>query len=139
MLTAGSGQGGGKIGRPIVARLLETKLFHVTILTRLDATNEHDFPPNVIVRAVDYNSLKSLESALQGQDAVVSAMAFEAIHQQKVLVDAAVGVDERGPVCALDNDRRVGSEICEHLLHGREVHRLDAAVRVDEKLRAHVD
>ena len=89
MLTGGFGQGGGKIGRPIVARLLETKLFHVTILTRLDASNEHDFPPDVTVRPVDYNSLKSLESALQGQDAVVSTMAFEAIHQQKVLVDAA--------------------------------------------------
>ena len=94
-LTGDSVQGGGKIGRPIVARLLETTLFHVTILTRQNATSNPDFPSAATVRAVDYNSLASLEAALRGQDAVVSAMAFEAIHEQKNIVDAAANVGVR--------------------------------------------
>lgn len=82
----------GKIGRPIVARLLATKLFNVTILTRQGGK---DFPAEVAVKIVDYNSVPSLEAALRGQDALVSAMAFEAIHEQKNLVDAAVNAGVR--------------------------------------------
>ncbi|KAI0010699.1 putative oxidoreductase CipA-like protein [Xylariaceae sp. FL0662B] len=81
--------GTGKIGRPIVARLLTTNLFAVTLLTRDDSPQRH-FPPGVVVKRVDYKSLQSLEAALQGQDALVSAMAFEAIQEQKNLVEAAV-------------------------------------------------
>ncbi|KAK3385716.1 hypothetical protein B0H63DRAFT_186995 [Podospora didyma] len=78
----------GKIGRPIVARLLATQLFTITVLTR-DGSKQLAFPEEVIVKEVDYDSVSSLETALQGQDAVVSAMAFEAIDKQKSLVDAA--------------------------------------------------
>ncbi|XDG04792.1 hypothetical protein ABKA04_004407 [Annulohypoxylon sp. FPYF3050] len=78
----------GKIGRPIVDRLLTSKLFNVTVLTR-DDSRKRDLPADVTVKQVDYNSIDSLQSALEGQDALVSAMAFEAIHEQKNLVDAA--------------------------------------------------
>ncbi|KAI0836207.1 NAD(P)-binding protein [Hypoxylon sp. FL0890] len=79
----------GKIGRPIVDRLLASKQFSVTVLTR-DGKRQLDFPADVTIKEVDYDSLESLENALKGQDALVSAMAFEAIHMQKNLVDAAV-------------------------------------------------
>jgi hypothetical protein len=70
-----------------VARLLATKLFNVTVLTR--DTTGRTFPADVAVKVVDYNSVPSLEAALRGQDALVSAIAFEAIHEQENLVDAA--------------------------------------------------
>ncbi|KAI1101148.1 NAD(P)-binding protein [Jackrogersella minutella] len=79
----------GKIGRPIVDRLLTSKLFSVTALTRAGG-RQRDFPAGVTVKQVDYDSIESLASALKGQDALVSAMAFEAIDAQKNLVDAAV-------------------------------------------------
>src|SRR3569833_2654031 len=71
----------GKIGRPIVARLLETGLYTVTALTR-DASKHSNLPSEVKIKEVDYSSVASLKSALHGQDAVVSAMAFEAIEVQ---------------------------------------------------------
>ncbi|KAI0157117.1 NAD(P)-binding protein [Hypoxylon sp. FL1284] len=78
----------GLIGRPIVTGLLESKLFNVTVLTR-DGARQRGLPTDVTVKQVDYDSLESLEAALKGQDALVSAMSFEAIHVQKNLVDAA--------------------------------------------------
>lgn len=42
------------------------------------------------MKTVDYTSVPSIVAALQGQDALVSAMAFETIEVQKVLIDAAV-------------------------------------------------
>lgn len=72
-----------------MARLLATKLFSITILTRRNGAQGHKFPAEATVKAVDYASLPCLETALQGQDAVVSAMAFEAIQEQKNLVNAA--------------------------------------------------
>lgn len=66
----------------------------MTAITR-DGGILRDFPADVTVREVDYNSLESLEAALQEQDALVSAMAFEAIHEQKNLVDAAVNAGVR--------------------------------------------
>ncbi|KAI1082568.1 NAD(P)-binding protein [Whalleya microplaca] len=86
--------GTGKIGRPIVARLLATNLFTVTILTR-DGSPQRQFPAGAIVKQVDYDSPQSLEAALQGQDGLVSAMAFEAIQVQKNLVEAAVNAGVR--------------------------------------------
>ncbi|KAI1773793.1 NAD(P)-binding protein [Hypoxylon cercidicola] len=78
----------GLIGRPIVDGLLASKLFNVTALTR-DGTRRRGLPTDVTIKQVDYDSLESLEAALKGQDALVSAMSFEAIHVQKNLVDAA--------------------------------------------------
>ncbi|KJZ79026.1 hypothetical protein HIM_01799 [Hirsutella minnesotensis 3608] len=76
----------GWIGKHILARLLETGDFNVTVLTRAATSN---FPPAVTVKVVDYNSVESLESALQGQDGLVSAMSFEAIKEQERIVIAA--------------------------------------------------
>lgn len=88
MLT--SSQATGKIGQKIVTRLLATGLFTVTILTR--GTAGKTFPPETTVTTVDYESVESIELALRGQDALVSAMAFEAIHEQRNLVIAAANV-----------------------------------------------
>lgn len=44
---------------------------------------------------VDYNSLPSLESALDGQDALVCALAYDAINIQRNLIDAAVNAGVR--------------------------------------------
>src|SRR3569833_1713869 len=79
----------GKIGRPIVARLLETGLYTVTALTR-DASKHSNLPSEVKIKEVDYSSVASLKSALPGQDADVSDMAFEAIEVQAYLVVSAV-------------------------------------------------
>ncbi|OTB00767.1 hypothetical protein M426DRAFT_26246 [Hypoxylon sp. CI-4A] len=79
----------GKIGRPIVDRLLASRHFTVTILTR-GGGQQRNFPADVTVKEVNYDSIESLEIALKGQDALVSAMAFEAIHVQKNLVEAAL-------------------------------------------------
>jgi hypothetical protein len=80
----------GTIGRPIISRLLETGLFTVTVLTRDASRASAKVPPGCNIKAVDYASVDSLSAALHGQDAVVSAMAFEAVAAQAPLVDACV-------------------------------------------------
>jgi putative NADH-flavin reductase len=63
--------------------------FTVTALTR--ASSKATFPQGVRVQKVeDYSSAASLESALRGQDAVVSVIATAAVAEQIALVDAAV-------------------------------------------------
>ena len=49
----------------------------------------HVFPSEVTVREVDYDSLESLTSAFQGQDAVVSTIASASIGVQLRLIEAA--------------------------------------------------
>jgi NmrA-like family len=61
--------------------------FHVTALTR--ESSNATFPDGVAVKKVDYSSLESLQSALLGQDAVVSVIGTFAIATQMLLVDAA--------------------------------------------------
>jgi len=77
----------GDIGAPVLKALLEAN-YEVTALTR--QTSDHKFPDNVKVAKVDYNSVESLTSALQGQDALISTVAITAGDQQKCLVEAAV-------------------------------------------------
>lgn len=72
-----------------MGRLLATNSFNVTVLTRDEG---RVFPAGVTVKVVDYGSVPSLEAALEGQDALVSAIAFEAIQEQENLVDAAAKV-----------------------------------------------
>ncbi|KAK3316907.1 hypothetical protein B0H66DRAFT_520060 [Apodospora peruviana] len=83
----------GTIGRPIVTHLLASNLFtKITVLTR-DASRPLPFPPgSIIIKQVDYSSLSSLESALRGCDAAVSALSFDAISNQTLLVKAAANV-----------------------------------------------
>ncbi|KAL8726102.1 MAG: hypothetical protein Q9166_006939, partial [cf. Caloplaca sp. 2 TL-2023] len=80
----------GNLGPAILKGLLDAG-FQVTVLTRQSST--HNFPPNVNVSPVDYDSLESLTSALEGQDAVVSTLASLALSKQLVLVEAAVKAD----------------------------------------------
>ena len=56
-------------------------------MTRKSST--HTFPSEVTVKPVDYDSLESLTSALQGQDAFVSTLGSAGIEQQLLLVEAA--------------------------------------------------
>ncbi|KAF4856014.1 hypothetical protein CGCSCA4_v000727 [Colletotrichum siamense] len=77
----------GFLGRVLLDVLLKSDLFELTVLTR--AGSGHQFPANVTVKEVDYESVPSIEAALRGQDALVSALAFHAIHIQKNVVDAA--------------------------------------------------
>jgi CRISPR/Cas system CMR-associated protein Cmr3 (group 5 of RAMP superfamily) len=76
------------LGTAILKELLNSGLFEVTVLTR--ETSNHSFPSDVIVAKVDYTKLESLTEALMGQDALVSAVAEQAIPDQRLLIDAAV-------------------------------------------------
>ncbi|KAL4738363.1 hypothetical protein BDV11DRAFT_189780 [Aspergillus similis] len=77
----------GAIGQILLAALLETSEFDITVLTRSSSTAS--FPANVTVRKSDF-SLTELRGALTGQDAVISAVGATAFAEQKKLIDAAV-------------------------------------------------
>ncbi|CAK4030449.1 Hypothetical predicted protein [Lecanosticta acicola] len=83
----------GFLGRVLLQVLLKANLFQLTIITR--EGSQHDFPPGVSVKKVNYESIPSIEAALRGHDALVSAMAFGAIHIQKNIVDAAFNAGVR--------------------------------------------
>jgi uncharacterized protein YbjT (DUF2867 family) len=57
-------------------------------LTRESSSNK--FPSEVKIAKVDYTNLESLTAALEGQDALVSAVASLAVPSQRLLIDAAV-------------------------------------------------
>lgn len=80
-------QGSGRLGPAILDQLLQHNL-DVTVLTRQESTAT--FPASAKVERVDYSSKESLVAALQGQDAVVSAIATTALEKQLLLIDAAV-------------------------------------------------
>ncbi|KAL3427453.1 oxidoreductase [Phlyctema vagabunda] len=77
----------GALGPHILEALLNAN-YEVTVLTR--AQKSATFAQGVKVVEVDYESLQSLQSALEGHDAVVSTVAPMAISGQKLLIDAAV-------------------------------------------------
>ena len=79
-------QATGNLGPAILDALLSAS-FQVTVLTR--TSSKHDFPSSVTVKAVDYDSLESLTSAIKGQDAVVSTLGAAGIKQQLLLVESA--------------------------------------------------
>jgi putative NADH-flavin reductase len=76
------------VGPAILRELLKSGLFDITVLTRESST--HKFPEEVKVVKVDYTNLESLTKALEGQDALVSAVATLAVPSQRMLIDAAV-------------------------------------------------
>lgn len=76
----------GAIGAPITTALLKAG-FTVTALTRPDSTST--FPTGVQVSKVDYTSASSLESALTGQDALISTLTTQALGAQSTLMEAA--------------------------------------------------
>ncbi|CAG7555897.1 unnamed protein product [Fusarium equiseti] len=78
----------GDLGSAVFKALLDSNKFNLTVLTRPTSTST--FPSNVKVIKVDYDSLSDLTSALQGIDAVVSAVGSLAIPSQNLLIDAAI-------------------------------------------------
>ncbi|KAK6209349.1 hypothetical protein LQW54_006336 [Pestalotiopsis sp. IQ-011] len=78
----------GNLGPSILEQLLKAG-FAVTVLTRQGGSSKHQFPANVTVKEVDYDSLESLTEALRGQDAAVSTLASLALEKQILLVQAA--------------------------------------------------
>ncbi|KAM5383166.1 hypothetical protein ACJA88_003699 [Fusarium oxysporum] len=78
----------GDLGSAVFKVLIDSNKFNLTVLTRAGSTSK--FPSGIKVIQVDYESLDSLTSALQGQDAVVSTLGSLAIPSQSLLIDAAV-------------------------------------------------
>ncbi|KAI2641488.1 NAD(P)-binding protein [Hypomontagnella submonticulosa] len=76
----------GNVGPHVIKQLVEDG-FKVTVLAR-KGTN-HTFPSSVAVAEIDYESPETLVKALQGQDAVVSAVGFAGLPQQIPLIHAA--------------------------------------------------
>ncbi|KFX93508.1 hypothetical protein V490_04806 [Pseudogymnoascus sp. VKM F-3557] len=79
--------GTGTVGSHVIKALIETN-FEVTVLTRSKQPTLDRSIANTI--EVDYNSVESLTSALNGQDAVVSTVGNFGIEGQKTLIDAAI-------------------------------------------------
>ncbi|KAI1138617.1 putative oxidoreductase CipA-like protein [Hypoxylon sp. FL0543] len=77
----------GNVGPVIVNQLLQDG-FKVTVLARKGSS--HSFPPSVTVTEVDYDSPDTLDKALEGQDAVVSALGYAVLPKQIPLIQAAI-------------------------------------------------
>ncbi|KAI1376568.1 NAD(P)-binding protein [Hypoxylon crocopeplum] len=77
----------GNVGPAVVNQLVQDG-FKVTVLLRKGRS--HSFPSSVAIVEVDYESPESLFKALEGQDAVVSAVGFTGLPQQIPLIRAAV-------------------------------------------------
>ncbi|KAL2815283.1 hypothetical protein BDW59DRAFT_176208 [Aspergillus cavernicola] len=77
----------GDVGRIILGALLDASSFNVTILSR--SSSEASFPPGVTVRKTDFSSA-DLQTALKGQDALISAVGATAFGEQKKFIDAAI-------------------------------------------------
>ncbi|OTB02681.1 hypothetical protein M426DRAFT_322440 [Hypoxylon sp. CI-4A] len=77
----------GSLGKEIVPELLKAG-FKVTAFTREDSTST--FPSGVLSKKVNYQSVESLTAALDGQDAVVSAITTGATGGQTPLIDASI-------------------------------------------------
>lgn len=73
------------------------------------------------MKKVDYQSVESLTSALEGQDAVVSAIATVAVGSQKILVDAAVAAKVKRFISSEFgvNTRTVGDSAIGRILQGK--------------------
>ncbi|KAJ4356016.1 uncharacterized protein N0V89_004042 [Didymosphaeria variabile] len=79
---------GGNLGPSILDAFLTSSSFNVTVLSREESTKT--FPDNVKVVRANFDSFDSLKSAFQGQDAIVSLVASEALAAQIKLIDAAI-------------------------------------------------
>ncbi|KAI0834673.1 putative oxidoreductase CipA-like protein [Hypoxylon sp. FL0890] len=77
----------GNVGPTFISQLLQDG-FKVTVLARKGAN--HSYPSSVNVVEVDYDSPDTLVKALEGQDAVVSALGFAVLTKQIPLIQAAV-------------------------------------------------
>lgn len=85
----------GNLGGPILEALLDAG-FSVTVLSRNGGNSSKLRPrPNLTIKQVDFNSVESLTSALQGAHVVVSCLATLAIGSQNPLIDASVAAGVR--------------------------------------------
>ncbi|KAK8050016.1 hypothetical protein PG994_011746, partial [Apiospora phragmitis] len=82
----------GTLGVPLV-KVLQEAGFHVTALSRAGSSSTP--PPGVDVKKVDYGSPAALETALAGQDALVSVIATTAMGEQYPFIDAAIAAGVR--------------------------------------------
>jgi uncharacterized protein YbjT (DUF2867 family) len=78
----------GSLGKPVLARLLESKNLKVRALTR--ASSKATYPSGVETVEVDFSSVESLTKALQGQDVLLSTLASTALGDQIKIIDAAI-------------------------------------------------
>ncbi|RAL07699.1 aromatic alcohol reductase [Aspergillus homomorphus CBS 101889] len=84
--------GRGSLGSIVLDELLRAR-FTVTVLTRSDSTSTAaTLPVGITLKQVDYSSLESLQSALQGHDIVISTLTPAAIPLQKLIIDASIAV-----------------------------------------------
>ncbi|KAJ5963694.1 uncharacterized protein N7479_003570 [Penicillium vulpinum] len=80
--------GKGWLGSAILEQLVNSG-FQVTVLSRT-ARSADEPPASIKTLQVDYSSIDSLVSALQGQDAVVSTVGSSGISAQKTVIDASI-------------------------------------------------
>jgi uncharacterized protein YbjT (DUF2867 family) len=80
-------QASGNIGKIILKRLIASASFTITAISRKES--EAAFPQGVTVIKTDFSE-SSLESAFQGQDAVISVIGASGFSEQKTFVNAAI-------------------------------------------------
>jgi uncharacterized protein YbjT (DUF2867 family) len=68
--------------------IIKSGKFNVTVLVR--SSSSATFPSSVKVIQVDFSSLASLTTALQGQDALVSTVGTSGLQGQTLMVDACI-------------------------------------------------
>lgn len=78
----------GSLGSVVFKKFVESGNFNIRVLKRAGSASE--FPAGTDVVEVDYSSLESLKSALQGQDAVISTLTTLAIDAQLTFIEAAI-------------------------------------------------
>jgi len=101
----------GNLGLPILKALLGAG-FGVTVLSRVGGNSSRlSSHPNLTIKEVDFNSIRSMTAALLGAQVVISCLATAAIGSQNPLIDAAVdagvkrfipaefGMDSQNPRC----------------------------------------
>ncbi|KAI3058476.1 hypothetical protein CBS147352_1129 [Aspergillus niger] len=79
----------GSIGQIILKALSSDASITVTVLSREESSNTIEFPAGVTVHKTNFSS-SSLESLLQGQDVLISAVGGTAFTEQKKFIDAAI-------------------------------------------------
>ncbi|KAM0513346.1 hypothetical protein ACHAPE_007998 [Trichoderma viride] len=80
--------GAGRLGSVVLDKLVSSGQFNVKVLKRMGSNSIIN--GNVKVVDVDFASVESLESALAGQEVVISTVASSALESQITLIDAAV-------------------------------------------------
>ncbi|KAL3481736.1 hypothetical protein BJX99DRAFT_270072 [Aspergillus californicus] len=84
--------GKGTLGSLLLDELLKAQ-FSVTVLTRSNPTTKETpstTRDNITIKQVDYTSVESLKSALQGHEIVISTLTPTAIPLQKPIIDACI-------------------------------------------------